>query len=134
MMTRRQFYLLKLMEECNEVAQRAAKQIQFGIDESQGSKASPSEHKVPGTNGERLRSEIVDLLAVIDILIDIDEVPWLAPWELLAAKNAKRQKIDKYLQYSERLDRVRKEGPPQGLGPADHYIEPKIELDKQSSI
>jgi NTP pyrophosphatase (non-canonical NTP hydrolase) len=134
MMTRRQFYLLKLMEECNEVAQRAAKQIQFGIDESQGSKASPSEHKVPGTNGERLRGEIVDLLAVIDILIDINEVPWLAPWELMAEKCAKRQKIDKYLQYSEKLRKVAREPHPKGLTPSDFYIQPEKELDNQSRI
>lgn len=126
MMSQRQFYLLKLMEECNEVAQRAAKQIQFGPEESQASKASPSEHKVPGTNAERLLGEVIDLLATIDILIDIDEMPWLSPWELLAAKNKKHQKIDKYLQYSQRLGRVSPVGRPAGLGPADEYIEPEV--------
>ena len=34
-MTKTQFLLLKLAEECAEVAQRAIKQIQFGKDERQ---------------------------------------------------------------------------------------------------
>lgn len=133
-MAQRQFYLLKLMEECNEVAQRAAKQIQFGAMESQASKASPSEHKVPGTNGERLRGEIVDLLATIDILIDIGEIPWLASWELLAAKNTKRQKIAKYLEYSQKLGQVSQISKPKGLGPEDKYTNPEKELDNRQSV
>ena len=34
MMNLEQFYLLKLAEECSEVAQRALKQMQFGKNEN----------------------------------------------------------------------------------------------------
>jgi NTP pyrophosphatase (non-canonical NTP hydrolase) len=104
MMTIRQFYLLKLAEECAEVAQRATKQIQFGRNESQAK--GPSTTKIEATNAERLRDEVVDFLAIRDILIEMGEIPVMDPLELDTAKMAKRIKVARYLEYSQSLGQV----------------------------
>lgn len=59
-MTNEQFLLLKLMEECAEVAQRASKQFQFGSEEKE-----PNQDK---TNAVRLQDEIYDLLCIVEML------------------------------------------------------------------
>jgi NTP pyrophosphatase (non-canonical NTP hydrolase) len=98
----RQFYLLKLIEECSEVAQQAAKQIQFGHNVT-----SPSTDK-SYDNKALLRGEVNDLLAVLDILIDLQELPEISPVELLEAKNKKRARIREYLKHSQNLGFVEK--------------------------
>lgn len=61
-LTREQFLLTKLAEECNEVAQMALKTQQFGKDE-----VKPDQLL---TNGQRLRAEIIDLLTMACMLIE----------------------------------------------------------------
>jgi hypothetical protein len=103
MMTKRQLLLLKLAEGCAEVAQRAAKQMQFGKYEIQ-----------PGqdlTNATRLTSEIVDLFAVIDLLANADELddtllPSLIDFAGHFEIDAKKDKIEKYLRLSQELGQV----------------------------
>lgn len=72
MLSLEQFYLLKLMEECSEVAQQASKQMQFG-------------HNATNlyNNARMLRLEVNDLLAVLDVLMDLGELPEISPAELL---------------------------------------------------
>lgn len=127
MMTIRQYYLNKLMEECVEVAQRAAKQMQFGPLESQAK--GPGQTKTGDAelnNMQRLRKEVNDLLGVLDVLADIGELPEISPWELLEAKNEKRHKMAKYLDYAQRLGNVENIGRPVGLKIHDTYsIEPE---------
>ena len=98
MMTLRQFYLLKLAEECNEVAQRCSKQMQFGRDEIE-----PGQNL---TNEERLRNEINDLMAVIDMLEGINEISPLPVEQIEELAEVKREKIAKYLKYSQELGQV----------------------------
>lgn len=93
MMDRRQYLLLKLAEECVEVAHRCSKQMQFGKDEIQPGQSE--------TNAERLRSEFNDLVAVAEMLIQEGELPGISPTMLQAAIWAKRQKINKYLKISQ---------------------------------
>jgi NTP pyrophosphatase (non-canonical NTP hydrolase) len=100
MMTIRQYFLLKLIEECAEVAHVAAKQMQFG-----GYGTHPRKVE-EGTNRSHLRNEINDLLAVIDILVERDEISNITSRDLEAAKDAKRKKINKYLSQSEKLGLV----------------------------
>ena len=57
MIDRRQHRLLKLMEECAEVAQRASKQMLFGKHEIQAGQTL--------ANSERLRAEVLDVLLCI---------------------------------------------------------------------
>lgn len=66
-MTPVQYRLLKVMEECTEVAQRASKQMQFG-----GDQVEPGQ---PFTNAERLRAEVLDLRARLLSLELFNEIP-----------------------------------------------------------
>jgi NTP pyrophosphatase (non-canonical NTP hydrolase) len=110
MMTRRQYYLLKLIEECQEVSQRAAKSMQFGKDQTQAGdgqslsarKAEP-EHFL--TNVERLSGELNDLLAVATVLEGMGELDadiFLSE----VGKERKITKIAKYLKLSQTLGEV----------------------------
>jgi hypothetical protein len=99
----RQFYLLKLAEECSEIAQQACKQIQFGHYAF-----SKSTGKVYD-NTALLRAEVNDFLAMLDVLIDLEELPEISPEELLLAKNKKRSRVIKYLQNSQELGLVEKD-------------------------
>lgn len=90
-----QFLLLKLMEECDEVSQRASKQIQFGKFEIQT--------KQNLTNAERLKLELIDLFAVVKLLQAAGEIPELDDVDLDKAIEEKKQKMQKYLGYSRKL-------------------------------
>ena len=96
MMNLEQFYLLKLAEECSEVAQRALKQMQFGKNEIQKDQAL--------TNSMRLRAELNDLLSVIKILEEMSEIPHAH--DLDEYIKMKRAKLEKYLEYSRDLGLV----------------------------
>lgn len=110
----RQYYLLKLIEECAEVSQRAAKSMQFGSDQVQ----SQSGHSVPGSDGtvpneqslsnrQRLSNELNDLLSVVLILqSDFDEVVYETRAEFDAYFEAKKKKLKKYLTFSQELGMV----------------------------
>lgn len=63
MMSFRQYKLLKLMEECTEVAKRASKQMQFGDRQHQP-------EYLP--NRDRLREELLDLRMWEHILMYYD--------------------------------------------------------------
>lgn len=98
MMTRNQYLLLKLSEECSEVAQRCSKQIQFGKDEIQKGQEL--------TNQKRLHSELVDLTAIIQLLNEAGEITPIPNLEELIEQ--KKEKIKKYLRYSQELQLVEK--------------------------
>lgn len=101
MMTVQQYFLLKLAEECAEVSQQALKQAQFGKDHSHP--------KIEVVNAVKLRQEVNDLLAVLDCLMDIGELPEIAPYTLIQEKGKKKVKLLKYLNESRELGHV--EGP-----------------------
>jgi len=124
MMTIRQYYLNKLAEECAEISQVISKQMQFGKD-CRWLKGAGENFEAP-SNAEKLRAEVNDLLGVLDVLTDIGELPEISPWELLEAKNAKRRKMAKYLDRSQRLGQVENINRPIGLKIHDTYfIEPE---------
>lgn len=124
MMTIRQYYLNKLTEECAEISQVVSKQMQFGRDVRWVK--SMGEHSEAPSNGEKLRDEVNDLLAVLDVLEDINELPQISGWKLLEAKNMKRRKMAKYLDRSQRLGQVENINRPIGLKIHDTYsIEPE---------
>lgn len=99
MMTLRQFYLAKLAEECQEVAQRALKSMQFGPEEIQPSQSL--------TNSQRLCDEVQDLLTVLSLVesrtSDISSVVFE---ERVRASVNKRAKVQKYLEYSQSIGAV----------------------------
>jgi hypothetical protein len=100
MMTRTQLLYLKLAEECAEVTQRVSKIIQFGPND-----------KEPGCtldNLTRLHDEVSDLIAVIAILREERLLPEHGDAQEAAHIELKRQKINRYLTYSQELGQVSK--------------------------
>lgn len=108
-MTKEKFLLLKLIEECAEVAQRASKQIQFGTHESQG-QSGLSDNKTPETqltNAQRLKAELTDLYVIVNLLQLNGAIPPTAGGkEFRLAKVKKIAKLNKYLAYSRQLGEI----------------------------
>jgi len=92
-MTRIEYLLTCLSEECDEVGQRASKAARFGISEKQRDQELD--------NWERINLELADLCAVIELLEketgrDFDPLnPYLM--------DKKKEKLEKYMQYSKDL-------------------------------
>jgi hypothetical protein len=84
-MNHEQFLLVKLMEECSEVTQRASKMFQFG-----GNEVQPGQEK---SNTVRLQEEVDDLINVL-LMLGFYTTPTRESF------HAKSEKIDKYLRYS----------------------------------
>jgi NTP pyrophosphatase (non-canonical NTP hydrolase) len=74
-----------LQEECAEVIQAVSKISRFGIDNYKPGK--------PKTNREHLEEELGDMLAMIDILSEMDLVSWD---NMEIAKQAKIEKLKKW--------------------------------------
>lgn len=95
-----QFYLLKIAEEASEIAQAALKAMQFGLLE-----VNPASGE---SNGLRLHKELTDLAAMVYELhantADIEFTHVIIPEEF----EAKRAKVDHYLEYSHSLGLVEK--------------------------
>jgi NTP pyrophosphatase (non-canonical NTP hydrolase) len=96
-MTESEHLLTILMEECAEVAQRASKALRFGLTEVQTGQSL--------TNAERINEELLDLYVIssmlvadgdLESLMDIEVTP-----EVAARIQAKREKVHRYLRYSE---------------------------------
>ena len=75
--------LLILQEECSEVAQAISKCFRFGKDgEWEGT-----------TNKQRMETEIGDVLAMIDILM---ESGYVSDWNINEARQNKKEKLKKW--------------------------------------
>jgi NTP pyrophosphatase (non-canonical NTP hydrolase) len=74
-----------LQEECAEVIQAVSKVSRFGIDNCKPGK--------PLTNREHLEEELGDLLAMVDIMKEMDIISW---GNLEVAKLAKIEKLKKW--------------------------------------
>jgi NTP pyrophosphatase (non-canonical NTP hydrolase) len=74
-----------LQEECAEVIQAVSKVSRFGIDNYKPGK--------PLTNREHLEEELGDLLAMVDIMKEMDIISWS---NLEVAKLAKIEKLKKW--------------------------------------
>jgi len=94
-MNREQLLLVKLAEECSEVAKVALKITQFGFSETAPNTSS--------TNAQRLREELDDLSAVLEMLkhnCDFSYEPNCTHIE------DKKKKVEVYCKYSESLGNV----------------------------
>lgn len=94
-MTKRDYLLLKLMEECAEVSYHASKQLQFGKDDKH-----PTEDR---TNGEQLRFELMDVMAITSLLVSVYELNAWSEEELIRHVDMKFTKICKY--YDKMMER-----------------------------
>lgn len=82
-----------LAEECNEVAQRCTKAIRFGLAEVQPMQGY--------SNAQRILHEYADLVGTLDMLREEDSIPnWGVIDEFVDRVEAKKAKIEKYLEYS----------------------------------
>lgn len=98
-MDKEQILLIQLTEECSEVSKRCSKALRFGLHEVQPGQSL--------TNKQRIEDEVIDLLALIDILQEeniIDLTILEVPYELTRDK---REKVKKYLEYSKQLGVLR---------------------------
>lgn len=89
-MNRQEMLLTILIEECNEVAQRASKALRFGASEVQ-----PGQ---PLTNAERIVGEMSDLVGVAQMLVH--EGTLLTVYDAVWACQ-KKVKVEEYLKYSQ---------------------------------
>ena len=96
-MNRVEYLLAKVAEECCEVAQRAIKAQRFGVHEVQ-----PGQ---PLSNRERLRLELADLKAVVELL-EGETFDSFSP--LTHDVEAHKAKIAEYMNYSERCGTLEK--------------------------
>lgn len=98
MLNNTDFWHVKLGEECNEVAHRCAKILQYGPEEVQDGHASD--------NADRLRDELLDLIAVIDLMQKAGAIAPISKNEMETAREAKRAKLRKYYNLSFELGRI----------------------------
>ena len=91
-MTRREFLLICLNEECHEVGQRVDKALRFGLEEAQ-----PGQ---PYTNAERIYSEFADLLGVMEMLQEDGAIATTTLACLRSMIDAKKEKVAHYMGYS----------------------------------
>lgn len=93
-MNKEKYLLVKIQEECAEVSQRAAKAIRFGLKEVQKGQDK--------NNAERLRNEILDLLAAFIIFEDETKVE-LVDVNFDELVDSRIERIKKYMDYSRKL-------------------------------
>lgn len=94
-MNREQMLLLKLAEECVEVAHRVHKAVKFGLSERQ-----------PGQdldNSERIMEELLDLFAVLQLLEREGYLKDTTGDNLGEVLESRTERIEKYMQYSKNL-------------------------------
>jgi NTP pyrophosphatase (non-canonical NTP hydrolase) len=96
-MTRAQYLLCKLAEECSEVAQRALKQQQFGPKQRQ---------KGYNKNRDRLRGEVLDMLAHVKFLQDAGEIDRIGGDDVAIHAAKKWRKVQRFMGLSKRLGLV----------------------------
>jgi hypothetical protein len=92
-MNRKQLLLIQLMEECDEVSQRASKALRFSLEEIQkGQELS---------NSQRILYEFNDLVAVMEKLQEEGVFDVIYDGESIKLK---KDKIEKFLNYSKQLN------------------------------
>lgn len=97
MLTDKDLLLVKIMEECNEVAHRVSKGLRFGMDEVWDKHPDG----LSLTNHERIFDEFLDLYAALNLLdpelyFDLDE-------GFRTTLIEKRERVTKYLAISLKL-------------------------------
>lgn len=91
-MTRSDYLIACLAEECAEVIQRVTKAQRFTLSEIQ-----PGQGK---SNSERILEEVVDLLAVIDMLREESVLPPFTEVASDEALDRKKEKVNRFWEYA----------------------------------
>lgn len=100
-MTKMQYLLSKLAEECSELAQIALKAQQFGMDEFYAKMVPKIDNK------GRMKKEFNDVMATINQINKELDMNFLMPENDLIYSKIK--KIDKYLSYSQLCGQTEKD-------------------------
>ena len=103
-MTRTQYLLLLVMEECGEVAHECSKAMRFGLDEVQPGQSVEQALN----NAQRIAAELTDLYAVLELL---EKETGLAVFDHLfdpkhSEVQAKRDKVATYMKKSRDLGQL----------------------------
>ena len=102
MQTKVDYLLIKLAEEASEVAQRALKAVEFGLEEVQ-----PDQEQ---SNAERIGGEVIDMITILLMLsdegVEIQKAAARDEAVLNAMIEAKKAKVEKYMQLSRALGRL----------------------------
>jgi hypothetical protein len=102
MQTKVDYLLIKLAEEASEVAQRALKAVEFGLEEVQ-----PDQEL---SNTERIGGEVIDMITILLMLseegVEIQEAAARDEAVLNTMIEAKKAKVEKYMQLSRDLGKL----------------------------
>lgn len=94
-MDRNEHLICILGEEASEIIKDCSKSLRFGLDDSDVLDPSGP------TNRERLINELNDLAGSVEMLIDAGIIPM--DWESPKKRNAKKVKIEKFLEHSRQV-------------------------------
>ena len=95
-MNREEHLLTVLMEECSEVQKDICKSLRFGLSDTY------KENKP--LNKENITTELTDLIAVAQMLV---EEGFIDDFMLQEKINNKKQKVEKFLNYSESVGKLK---------------------------
>ena len=90
-MNKTEHLLTCLMEECAEIQKAAAKALRFGLDDHAPNSDS--------TNAEDISTEIIDLLAVIEMLKEEKIIPEIRQHNADSLIARKKEKVKQYMNY-----------------------------------
>ena len=91
-MNKTEHLLTCLMEECAEIQKAAAKALRFGLDDYAPNSDS--------TNAEDIAAEIIDLVAVVEMLREENIIPSITDNDSKIAIDKKKEKVKKYMDYA----------------------------------
>lgn len=99
MLTRNQWLLIKLAEECAEVTQRATKALTFGIAEVQKGQEL--------NNSERMLEEILDFCTIVLMLEESGTIAEINSLPNLTQRiNQRKAKVEKWYEYAKEEGQV----------------------------
>ena len=100
-MNKTEHLLTCLMEECAEIQKATAKALRFGLDDHAPNSSS--------TNAEDIAAEIIDLVAVIEMLREENIIPSICDNDSKIAIEQKKEKVKKYMNYAKERGTLRED-------------------------
>jgi len=103
MLSREDYLLLKLSEECAEVIKEVHKALEFGLYDFDPDK--------PNTNNrEKIVQEFIECQTVFNMLVDEQALFYPNEAEVSIRIDAKQKKVEKYMEYSRNCGKLEQEG------------------------